>query len=196
MQEISGSDGTPIGAIEFDDWDGSQEYQRKKYNPSKIDQVLNYYGIPFIYKDEWRKYLKYRIEPRHYWVVNDYFIPLLKSMWYDVTDRDFGKEQDEYKERVPVAEQTGLDMHIDYDAFLLRDKQHQESLQKENANKQTDQNKEIMNFMQDMMKQMKELWDQVQELKQPKQVKWVEVLSIKKKPNEWKNTPENTAEIG
>ena len=163
-RDIPGSWWKSIGKIWFDmECDWTRDYVNKMFKPSKIDQVLNFYGIPFIYKNEYKKYLKYRIQPRHCWIVNDYFLQVLRQEWYDTSDFDYSKLQEEYNERVPVPEHTWLDLHINYDLFLQKDKEHRDAIAKETDNKKDEQIQTLQTMMQQMMQQMqtlqKQVWD-------------------------------------
>lgn len=159
---IPWSNWNPIWSILYDmECDGTVDYVKKMFKKSKIDQVLDFYGIPYIYKHEYKKYLKYRIEPRHYQVVTDYFSVILRSEWYDTTDFDFGKLQEEYNIKVPVAEATGLELHVNYADFLERDKQHREALSKWENIEKDEQIWQMQWMMQQMMVQMAELQKQI-----------------------------------
>lgn len=138
--------------------DGTREYVKKMFRPDKIDQVLTFYGIPFIYKNEYRRYLKYRIQPRHYQIVQDYFYGVLSLEWYDVSDFNFWELQEEYNQRVPVAEGTWLEFKINYDDFLAKDKQHRDAIEKQN----NIQNNEVMQWMLEMMQNMQKQMDMLQ----------------------------------
>ena len=176
-KEIPWSWGKSIGTIWFDmDCDGTVDYVKKMFKPSKIDQVINFYGIPYVYKNEYKKYLKYRIQARHYWVVNDYFSVILRSEWYDTSDFDFWKLQDEYNMKVPVAEATWLDLHINYNDFLEKDRAHREALEKWNESKKDEQIWQMQSMMQKMMEQMEQL---------QKQVWQPNVLLSKENNNDW-----------
>lgn len=157
-EEIKGEDGNSVWVFWFDmDCDWTKEYVNKMYKKSKIDQVLEFYGIPHIYKWEWKKYLKYRIKPEHYKYVNSYFIPLLRSEWYDVSEWDYWLEQEEYNKRVPVAEQTWLNIAINYDNFLENDRKHREAIEKKSDPISNQQILEMQSMMKSMMEEMKEL---------------------------------------
>jgi len=157
-QEIPWSGGRSIGVIGHDmDCDGTREYVKKMLKPDKIDQVMNFYGIPFIYKNEYKRFLKYRIQPRHYQVVQDHFYYQLQQEWYDVSDFEYGKLQEEYNIRVPVAEQTWLDLHINYDSFLEKDKAHRDAITKSNEKNNDDALTNMVTMMQQMQQQMQEL---------------------------------------
>lgn len=151
-------EGGSVGVFGFDmECDGIKEYIWKMYKKTKIDQILEFYGIPHIYKNEWKKYLKYRIKPEHCKYVNEYFKPLLRSEWYDISDWDYSLEQEDYNRRVPYAEQTWLDIKINYEEFLENDKKHRESITNTNSDLMNKQMLEMQSLMQSMMAEMKEL---------------------------------------
>jgi len=176
-KEIPWSWWQSIWVIWFDmDCDWTVEYVKKMFKPSKIDQVLTFYGIPFIYKNEYRKYLKYRIQKRHYWIVNDYFTAILASEWYDVSDFDYWKLQDDYNISVPVAEHTWLNMHVNYDDFLKKDAAHREALIRW---WETEKDQQIQNML-EMMAEMRE------EMKLLKNIAWQpNALLSKENTNDW-----------
>lgn len=160
-KDIPGSNWQSIWKIWFDmECDWTREYVNKMFKPSKIDQVLNFYGIPFIYKNEYKKYLKYRIQARHYDIVNGYFLTVLRNEWYDVSDFNYWTLQDEYNQRVPVAEHTWLDLHINYDLFLKKDQEHRAAISKESETKKDQQIESMQQMMHQMMKQMEQLQKQ------------------------------------
>lgn len=161
-QDIPWSNWQSIGKLWFDmECDGMVDYVKKMYKPSKIDQVLNYYWIPFVYKNEYKKYLKYRIEPRHCQIVTDYFSVILRSEWYDTSDFDYGELQKEYNIKVPVAEPTGLELNVNYAEFLEKDRQHREALEKWTNTIQNEQIMSMQSMMKTMMEQMAELQKQI-----------------------------------
>jgi len=154
-KDIPWSNWRSIWKIGFDmECDGTRDYVNKMFRPSKIDQVLNFYGIPHIYKNEYKKYLKYRIQPRHCGIVNDYFLISLRQDWYDVSDFDYKKLQDEYNQRVPEPEQTGLDLHVNYDLFLKKDQEHRAAILKQSDSKKDEQIEDMQKAMQQMQKDM------------------------------------------
>jgi len=173
-----------IWSIWFDmDCDGMKEYVNKLFRPSKIDQVLNFYGIPYIYKNEYKKYLKYRIQPRHYDVVQHYFMSILSQEWYDTSDFNYWKLQDEYNIKIPVAEQTALDLHVNYQEFLQKDKEHREAVLRQQDSVKDEQIQNMQAMMQTMMSEMWEL----------KKLVWQpNVLLSNKNINEWWTTTKET----
>lgn len=162
QQDIPWANWKKIWTLWFDpDCDGNADYIKKMFKPSKIDQVINYYGIPYIYKNEYKKYLKYRIQPRHCQVVTDYFSVILRSEWYDTSDFDFAQLQEEYNRKVPVAEATWLELHINYAEFLEKDRQHRESILKWENSAKDEQIWQMQSMMQQMMIQMEDLKKQI-----------------------------------
>ncbi len=152
--------GKSIWKIWFDmDCDGMQEYV--SYRKSKIDQVLTYYWIPYIHKNDYKQYLKYRIKSIHYPIVNEYLYHVRKQEWYDVSDWDYGKLQDQYNIEVPEKEQTWMDLHVNYDEFLRKEQKHLQSLEKKQNTQENDVIMWMQNMMLQMMKEMKELKNQV-----------------------------------
>ena len=167
-----------IWKIWFDmECDWTRDYIKKMYQKSKIDQVLDFYWIPHIYKDEYKRYLRYRIQPRHYDIVNNHFIKVLELEWYDISDFNYWELQEDYNRKVPEAEQTWLDLHIDYDDFIKRDQKHRESIKIESEVQVNEQ----MLWMQQMMLSM------MDEMKQLKSMIWnPNVLLSKENNNAWK----------
>lgn len=160
--EIPWANGKSVWVVWFDmECDGTREYVKKMFQPSKIDQVINFYWIPYIYKNEYKRFLKYRIQDRHCWIVNDHFLQVLRSEWYDVSDFDYLTLQHEYCARVPNPEQTWLDLHINYDEFLQKDKAHRDSIEKQADSKKDEQIANMQGMMKEMMEQMKVLQAQV-----------------------------------
>lgn len=153
--------GKSIGKIWFDmECDGTREYI-KSLRPNKIDQVLNFYGIPFIYKNEYKRFLKYRIQERHCWIVNDHFLSVLAQEWYDTSDFDYLTLQKEYIAKVPEAEQTALDLHTNYAEFLEKDKAHRDAVARSAETVKDEQIASMQDMMKKMMEQMEKLQSQV-----------------------------------
>lgn len=178
--EIPWANGKSVWVVGFDmECDGTRDYVKKMFQPSKIDQVINFYWIPFIYKNEYKRFLKYRIEDRHCWIVNDHFLWVLRSEWYDVSDFDYLTLQHEYCARVPDPEQTWLDLHINYNEFLERDKAHRDSIEKQVDSIKDEQIASMKWMMEQMMIQMQEL---------QKQVWQPNVLLSKEITNDWQQS--------
>lgn len=112
------------------DLDGMQEFVAKNQNKSKIDQVIDFYGIPYIYKNEYRRFLKHRIQERHRPVVQDHFDSVLAMEWYDEEYRkrwSYGELQTEYNRNNPDPEQMWLKAEVDYNKFKEKELESQEA---------------------------------------------------------------------
>lgn len=56
-----------------------QEFLARTKYKTKIDQVIDFYGVPYCYKNDINKFLKYRIQPRHYPIVHEHFYKVLQA---------------------------------------------------------------------------------------------------------------------
>jgi len=165
------------------------DFVNRTMRKSKIDQVLDFYWIPYIYKNDYKKYLKYRIQEKHRPVVQSHFLIVLRQDWYETDDFDYWVLQKDYCIRVPEAEATGLNLHINYDTFLKKDQEHRAALEKEAVAANNEQIKQMQDFMSSMMQEMKELKSQLGTVQDNK------VLNSNNITNEWtKETSSNKDE--
>lgn len=149
-----------VGKIWLDmECDGTQEFVNRVMRKSKIDQVIDFYWIPYTKKNDWRTYLKYRIQERHCHIVNDHFLSLFRAESSEESNGfDFGKLQAEYIAAHPTAEHTGINMHVNYEMFKEKDQEHREALQKNGQSTiTTDEAQSIMWAMKMMMKEMSDI---------------------------------------
>lgn len=149
-----------VGKLWYDmELDGMKSFVTRNINRSKIDQLLDFYWIPYIYKNEYKRYLKYRIQERHRPVVQDYFERVLASEWYDhdyISSRKFWEIQMEYIKNNPDPEQTWLDIKVNYNAFMQKEQESKEAKSmSQYMTKEEWQNMMVM--MADMMKEMKSI---------------------------------------
>lgn len=128
----------------FDEWDWTQAFLARTKYKSKIDQVIDFYWVPYCYKNNINQFLKYWVQPRHYPIVHDHFYMVLKSTWYWVEDFDYGKLQEDFTSR--QLKWPWLDFKMKIENFSK-----QEEKQVENVNSDT------MILMQEMMKEIQEL---------------------------------------
>lgn len=59
--------------------------------------------------------------------------------------------------RVPTAEQTALNLHVNYDEFLQKEAKHNAALNREETVVRDDTILQMQSMMQQMMEEMKEL---------------------------------------
>lgn len=168
------------------DSDGMSDFIKSTVRKSKIDQVLDFYGIPHKDKNNYKKYLKFKIQERHRGVVQSYFLGFLqRESPEDVVWFDFGKLQKQYIEEHPEDEHTGLNIKVQYEKFLEKDKEHQDALIKKNE--QSTSQEKINTMMMDVMSQM------MTEMKSIKSTIWA-LTPYLPKPNEWNNDKETNAQ--
>ena len=136
----------------FDESDGTQEFLLRTKYKSKIDQVIEFYGVPYCWKNDINKFMRYQVQPRHYSIVHDHFYEVLKSTWYGVEDFDYAKMQDDYNER-NSGKPIGLDIKVNIEAFTKAlPKEHQAW-----GGETTPESSQIIDQMAEMMAEMKEL---------------------------------------
>lgn len=111
--------------------------------------MIDFYGVPYCYKNDIKQFLRYRVEPRHYPVVHEHFYHVLKSTGYSVDEFDYGKMQEEYNAKNEGVS-PGLDIKINLQEF---------STKQEASQKPVDLS--IIEQMRSMLDEIKELKEQV-----------------------------------